>query len=393
MQSQKQDSTEPPTEKNSNQTQHTVFFQKTHGAHICCRQWGKPQKKRNPVVLLHGFTHTGETWEEISRALAAHRQVFAPDLRGHGDTTTADGRFGFAAILEDLLSLEAQHITGKIHLVGYSMGGRAAAYSVLADPQHWSSLSLLSASPGIALAAARAARAKNDDNLSARLRHEGIDAFATFWENLPLFAGLQKSPPATKVLLHRVRRRHDPEQLAAGLQQMSPGRQADRSRQLATLSLPLLLVAGDQDEKYRDSTRRLSAMRSAELSPSSQNQTPPGPTTTTHILPGIGHSVHLEAPTAIASILETFFRAQDNLCPEDPQGTTSAPDFPTPATNLPRPDQTRPGQPHSPDPGQAIPATRPQRPAGRNCDTTTEQGSATSQRGAFTPQKRSGNNK
>ena len=37
------------------------------------------------LVLLHGFTQTGRSWQPIGRALAGRYRSLAPDLPGHGD--------------------------------------------------------------------------------------------------------------------------------------------------------------------------------------------------------------------------------------------------------------------------------------------------------------------
>ena len=40
-----------------------------------------------PVLLLiHGITGTGSTWESVMPALAEGAHVVAPDLLGHGDS-------------------------------------------------------------------------------------------------------------------------------------------------------------------------------------------------------------------------------------------------------------------------------------------------------------------
>ena len=40
------------------------------------------------LLFLHGFTGSGSDWRFIGEELAARRQVIAPDLRGHGRSTT-----------------------------------------------------------------------------------------------------------------------------------------------------------------------------------------------------------------------------------------------------------------------------------------------------------------
>jgi 2-succinyl-5-enolpyruvyl-6-hydroxy-3-cyclohexene-1-carboxylate synthase/2-succinyl-6-hydroxy-2,4-cyclohexadiene-1-carboxylate synthase len=36
------------------------------------------------LVLLHGFTQTGRSWQPVRHALAARYRPLAPDLPGHG---------------------------------------------------------------------------------------------------------------------------------------------------------------------------------------------------------------------------------------------------------------------------------------------------------------------
>jgi 2-succinyl-6-hydroxy-2,4-cyclohexadiene-1-carboxylate synthase len=36
------------------------------------------------ALLLHGFTHTGASWDPVVAALGERYRVLAPDIRGHG---------------------------------------------------------------------------------------------------------------------------------------------------------------------------------------------------------------------------------------------------------------------------------------------------------------------
>ncbi len=42
------------------------------------------------LVLLHGFTHTGASWEPVGAALGGRYRVLAPDIRGHGAAAGAE---------------------------------------------------------------------------------------------------------------------------------------------------------------------------------------------------------------------------------------------------------------------------------------------------------------
>ena len=39
------------------------------------------------LVLLHGFTHTGASWEPVVRALGESYTAIRPDLRDHGSAS------------------------------------------------------------------------------------------------------------------------------------------------------------------------------------------------------------------------------------------------------------------------------------------------------------------
>ncbi len=44
-----------------------------------------------PLLLLHGFTGTGDSWSHQLTAFGAHYRLLVPDLRGHGRTDNPDG--------------------------------------------------------------------------------------------------------------------------------------------------------------------------------------------------------------------------------------------------------------------------------------------------------------
>ena len=44
------------------------------------------------LVLLHGFTHTGASWDPVVAALGERYRALAPDIRGHGAASDARRR-------------------------------------------------------------------------------------------------------------------------------------------------------------------------------------------------------------------------------------------------------------------------------------------------------------
>src|SRR3990170_5517188 len=96
------------------------------------------------LLLLHGFTQTGASWDGVIRALEGRYRALAPDL----------GAGPWEAELDRLEGLAP----GSLALAGYSMGGRLALALALRRPERVQALVLVSASPGLAAADERGAR-------------------------------------------------------------------------------------------------------------------------------------------------------------------------------------------------------------------------------------------
>ena len=146
------------------------------------------------VVLLHGFTGTSSTWDEVSALLEGKFKVVAVDLTGHGKTSipSDSSRYSMAEQIDDLEALFAEMNLIKFTLIGYSMGGRIALAYTNKYPERVTSLLLESASPGLKTEHERIERKAADALLAKRILAEGISAFVDFWSEIPLFASQKK---------------------------------------------------------------------------------------------------------------------------------------------------------------------------------------------------------
>ena len=79
-----------------------------------------------PVVLLHGLTLDGSTWNEVVDLFSDQAQFIVPDLRGHGKTSSGEADGSLEQFADDLFALINHLQLGKITLVGHSLGGYIA---------------------------------------------------------------------------------------------------------------------------------------------------------------------------------------------------------------------------------------------------------------------------
>src|SRR5262249_18130913 len=153
--------------------------------------------------------------------------------------------------------------------------------AALAHQDRFASLMLESASPGLAEVAERAARTASDNALADLIEREGIEAFAVRWERMPLFATQERLPQAVRERLAAQRRANRPAPLANSLRGMGTGVQPSLWERLSELKIPCLIMAGELDAKFTSIARRMAAaIPHARLA----------------LVPGAGHTVHLEEP-------------------------------------------------------------------------------------------------
>ena len=232
------------------------------------------------VLLLHGFTHTGASWDPVVAALGERYRAIAPDIRGHGSASGAEP-VTLAAVLADLDELAPERFT----LVGYSMGGRLALHAALTMPDSVERLVLIGASPGIADRAEREHRQRADDALAGEIERSSIEDFARRWAQTPVLAGL---PDDLLARTHADRLRSTTAGLARALRGLGTGALPPLWDRLGELRPPVMLVVGERDEKFRAIAERMGALI---------------PDARAEVVPGAGHAVHLEAPARVAEVV------------------------------------------------------------------------------------------
>jgi 2-succinyl-6-hydroxy-2,4-cyclohexadiene-1-carboxylate synthase len=244
------------------------------------------RRGRGPtVVLVHGFTQTGRSWEPIAADLCTDHAVVLVDAPGHG---------GSADVAADLVAggglLAA--VGGRATYVGYSMGARLCLHTALARPDLVAGLVLLGGTAGIEDETERAERRAQDQATAARIEADGLAEFLVSWLAQPLFAGLTDEQAGVADRM---------ENTAAGLRSSlelaGTGTQQPLWDRLDELTMPVLALAGQRDQRFT-----ALAARMAEAI---------GASATVTTVPGAGHAAHLEEPDGFLAVLRPWLAAHD----------------------------------------------------------------------------------
>jgi pimeloyl-ACP methyl ester carboxylesterase len=88
-----------------------------------------------PVLFLHGVGSSGRTWEWLPDEIVRGRQIIRVDLRGHGRSDHAPGRYELAGYGADAVSVLADLAPRRAVVVGNSLGGVVAWWIVQHYPE------------------------------------------------------------------------------------------------------------------------------------------------------------------------------------------------------------------------------------------------------------------
>ncbi|WP_025729907.1 2-succinyl-6-hydroxy-2,4-cyclohexadiene-1-carboxylate synthase [Heyndrickxia ginsengihumi] len=249
--------------------------------------------KGTPVLCLHGFTGDGNTWKKMTDLLQSQYQVILVDILGHGQSAkpTDPNRYDIEKVAQDLHEIVNNLGIDRVNIIGYSMGGRLAITFAVLYPEKVKSLLLESTSPGLKTENEREERREKDGQLANMIEEKGIEAFVSYWTNIPLFASQKSLPIQKQEAIRKQRLENDPIGLANSLRGMGTGAQHSWWDHLSRLSMPILLVTGSLDQKFCKIAEEMKqSLANAE-----------------HMtVLNVGHAIHVEVPEKFGTIVKGF---------------------------------------------------------------------------------------
>ena len=151
------------------ETKHARFTT-TDGVELSFEVRGEPTSP--PLLLLHGFTGSGDDWQHVFDvdALAREYLVVRPDARGHGRSAKPAEALTFQRLALDVIELLGRLGITTTRAIGMSLGAKTLLHVATAAPDRVEAMVLVSATPRFpeaTLATVRGAGAPTDMSFDA----------------------------------------------------------------------------------------------------------------------------------------------------------------------------------------------------------------------------------
>lgn len=240
------------------------------------------------LIILHGLFGMLDNWITISKRIAQRHTVYLLDQRNHGRSPHAD-EFNYVMLSHDLEEFLQQQKLDKIHLIGHSMGGKAAMCFALKFPERLDKLVIVDIAP----------RKYNHPffrNLLNFMDKFELSSYSNRIEIDEAFKNVIPNPVIRQFILKNISRRDDHSfdwkinvsSLYQNLDDIFAEVKSDNS-----FNGPVLVVRGAKSDYIIDED----ISNISQLFPNSRLET----------IPNAGHWLHVEAEDAFCDVLKPFF--------------------------------------------------------------------------------------
>jgi pimeloyl-ACP methyl ester carboxylesterase len=267
-----------------------------------------------PVLFVHEFAGDHRSWEPQVRALSRRYRCIAYSARGYPPSDVPEEESAYSqdrAVADAIAVLDALDVD-RAHIVGLSMGGFATLHLGLRHPDR--ARSLVVAACGYGAQPERQKAFREESNVIAdAFAAEGAAEVAKRYTVGPARVQFQNKDPRGWAEFAAHLAEHSSTGSAMTMRGVQGARPSlyDLTDGLAALSVPTLIVAGDEDEGVLEPSLMLKrTIPAAGLA----------------VLPKTGHTVNLEEPELFGRLLERFFADVENGAwgPRDPRSLATS---------------------------------------------------------------------
>lgn len=188
-----------------------------------------------PLVLVHGFPLDHTMWDETAALLENDFDLILPDLRGFGESTTVEDPYLMSDMADDLAKLLGHLGIDKAAIAGHSMGGYVALAFAQKYPQHISGLALVASQTAADAPDRKEGRYKTAQDVAEKGVGVVVEAMTS----------KLSSDAEVQAFVRRVMTSQTSASVIGALKAMAE--REDMSTVLASFTLPLLVIHGDED--------------------------------------------------------------------------------------------------------------------------------------------------
>lgn len=248
-----------------------------------------------PIVFVHEFAADHREWELQLRYFSRDYRCVAFSARGYppSDVPGNDSAYSYRAAVDDIAAVIRHIGVSKAHVVGLSMGAYATLHFGLRYPDMASALVAAGVGAGSPPDQTEEFRTQSRA-LAERFRKEGSVAVAKDYGIGPTRVQLQNKDPRgwAEFVAHFAE--HSAEGSAMTMKNVQATRPSlyDFAEPLGRMTIPVLIIAGDEDEPCLDASLFLKrTIPSAAL----------------WTFPRTGHMINLEEPAMFNRVVQDFF--------------------------------------------------------------------------------------
>lgn len=262
------------------------------GVRLYCEETGTG----TAMVFAHEFSGDHRSWEPQVRHFTRWYRCVTYDARGYPPSDVPDDRQAYSqdAAIDDLLAVLDAHQIDRAHLVGLSMGGYTVLHFGRRYPDRVRSLAIGAVGYGTSYDEGWKADVENlasfyaDDPDGAAASHGSAPGRVPF---------MLKDPRGWEEFADRLR--EHPSVGSANTMRGVQGRRPnlyDLRPELEAMTLPLLVMCGDEDDQCLEPSLYLKrVVRSCSLA----------------VLARTGHTINLEEPAKFNAIVQDFVASVD----------------------------------------------------------------------------------